>query len=250
MDTLLLIYIVIVGLCFGSYYNVVALRGLEGRSIVKGRSECVTCNRQIKLYDLFPILSFLLLAGKCRYCGSRISPIYMVGEAGTAIAFAFMYIQFGLSPDFFIGIVFASLIIISIITDIKERLILDKFTFPALGILFALQFIFHTDEILQSVIGALVMFVTLTAVNVIKKDAIGGGDIKLFLCIGTVLGLKLSLVTLFLASILGLLVYLPLYLMKKSDNTLPFAPFIGVAAMFTFGFQHSEYLINLFTLGV
>lgn len=238
--------IFVFGLCIGSYLNVAALRGLEGRNIFTGRSECPSCKTQIKWYDLMPIVSYIILWGRCRNCKTKISPIYMLGEAGTALAFLAMYIRFGISPKFAIGIVMASFIVICSVTDIKSRLILDKFTFPAMIILLTMELAFHPKEIYKGLIGAVGILALLMLVNFIKKDGMGGGDIKMFMFVGVVLGLPLTLFALFVASVLGLFAWIPLRIMNKTDNTLPFGPFIGVASLATYIAQDTTMLATIF----
>lgn len=202
----------------------------------------MTCKTQIHLYDLLPILSYIILRGKCRHCKSKISPIYMLGEAGTALAYIALYIKYGLSPEFLIGIVMASFIIICIVTDIKERLILDKFTFPAMAVLLLLELVFHPSHVYLGLIGMASIFALLMILNFIKKDGMGGGDIKMLMFIAVVLGPGYTFLTLFAASLLGLLVWTPLRMIKMVDNTLPFGPFIGVAAIGIYVMKDTAFL--------
>jgi len=231
------IYIFICGLCLGSYYNVVAIRGLRKDSIFTGRSECMTCHTQIKAYDLIPVFSYFILRGKCRKCKSSFSPDYILGELLTGIVFLAMYLRFGLTGELIIALVFSSVLILAVLTDIRERLILDIVTLPSMLLLLVLELIINPDHFLQSVLGGFAIVVGLEMINFFKKDAIGGGDIKLFGVVGIVLGIKLTLMTLFIAALVGIVAFLPLYLLKKRDNTLAFAPCIAIAALFSYCFS-------------
>ena len=127
------LFIIIFGLILGSFFNVVAIRLLKKESIAFPPSHCVNCNHQLHTLDLVPVFSYLLLKGKCRYCKSSISPLYPFGELLTAVSIFLVYKNVGLSLDLIPALLLTITLVISVLTDIREQLILDIVAFPMLG---------------------------------------------------------------------------------------------------------------------
>ena len=125
MFWLLLVYFIIIGLCVGSFLNVVVLRGLSGESIVLPPSHCTKCDHKLAWYDNIPVLSYLFLRGKCRYCSEKISPQYPLVELFTALVFVGIYLKYGMTLNTVFLIFAASACIVMAVTDIKEKVILD-----------------------------------------------------------------------------------------------------------------------------
>lgn len=119
-------YITLLGLVLGSFYNVVALRVPAKESLLNPPSHCPNCNTRLKARDLLPVVSYLLSGGKCRYCGTRISPLYPLGEAATGLLFLWVYLQFGLTGKGIIGFILVSLAVIVTVADLKYMLIPNK----------------------------------------------------------------------------------------------------------------------------
>ena len=129
------LFVIIFGLILGSFFNVVAIRLLKNESLVFPPSHCVNCNHQLHTLDLVPVFSYLFLKGKCRYCKSPISSLYPFGEFLTAVSIFFVYKNVGISLELIPALLLTILLVISVLTDIREQLILDIVTLPMLGLL-------------------------------------------------------------------------------------------------------------------
>ena len=140
-----LIFTAVVGLCFGSFYNVVILRGLSGESIAFPGSKCPKCNTPLKWWHNVPVLSYIMLRGKCAFCKCKISIQYPVIELVTMLLFMSAYIKWGLTFKTLFVISFFSLFLITTVTDILERVILTRHAYilGGLGILYALITLFY-----------------------------------------------------------------------------------------------------------
>lgn len=249
--------IFIVGLAFGSFANVCIYRLPKGKSIIYPGSFCPNCKKSIKWYDNIPLLSYIILKGKCRYCKEAISPRYFIVELLTGILFFLIYKKFGFSPSFYIYLLFVlSLIIVGFI-DIDTFLISDIIVIP--GIFLGLFFSFLFPEInnmntklesfLYSFLGTLLgagvlIFLAIFGKIAFKKEAMGGGDIKLLAMIGSFLGWKSIFLSLFFASIFGTLISLILILLKKikMEDYVPFGPYLGLGAVITIFLKNTYFL--------
>ncbi|HRR96840.1 MAG TPA: prepilin peptidase [Candidatus Ratteibacteria bacterium] len=251
------IIIFIFGLIFGSFANVCIYRLPKGKSIITPGSFCPNCKKSILWYDNIPLLSYIILKGKCRYCGEKISQRYFIVELLTGILFLLNYKVFGLTSSFFIYTLFIfSLIIISFI-DIETFLISDVIVIPCifLGLLFSSFFpMMHhfsgkLEGLLYSLEGlilgvGLLLFIAFAGKMAFKKDAMGGGDIKLLGMIGTFLGWKCVFLTLFFSSIFGVAISLILIGLKKKkiDDYIPFGPYLGLGAVISLFFKGHDFL--------
>lgn len=240
----------IYGLIFGSFYNVVGLRVPKGESIVSPPSHCTVCDRRLTFLDLVPVFSYLFLRGKCRGCGTKISFVYPLMELITGVLFALAYLRFGFSWELVVALVFYSLLVVLTVSDLAYMLIPDKFLI-AFGIpLLILRMIEPLEPWWDSYVGAILGFSILLLIAIISKGGMGGGDIKLFLVIGLVLGSLHSLVVLGLASVIGLIFgIISLRLTKAGRKTpIPFGPSIAIAAVIVhlYGDELIAAYLNLF----
>lgn len=250
MTAVVTTFFFIYGLVFGSFYNVVGLRVPEGESIVRPPSHCPKCNRRLTVLDLIPVFSYLFLRGECRGCGSKISFIYPLMELITGILFALAFWHFGWSWELAVALLFYSLLVVLTVSDLAYMLIPDKFLL-FFGIpLVILRIIEPLDPWWDSYLGAAVGFSLLLLIAIVSRGGMGGGDIKLFLVIGIVLGTINSLVVLAIASVIGLIFGLiSLRLSKRGRKTpIPFGPSIAIAAVIVhlYGEQLIDWYINLF----
>jgi len=239
----------LLGLIFGSFANVLIFRLPREKSVIFPFSFCPSCNKKIKWYDNIPVLSFILLRGKCRACGSKISLQYPLVEIIMGILFALVVNFLGITSKS-IALIFLlfNLVVIAFI-DFKWRIIPDEINLSILvaGIIYSLYKMGLLRGIVFSLTGSLVgfLFLLLTAHigdKVFKKESLGGGDIKLIAGLGTFLGAKNVFVCIFLSSILGIFYAVPLYFMsKKRKKEIPFGPFIMLAGLISFLFK-----INIF----
>jgi leader peptidase (prepilin peptidase)/N-methyltransferase len=232
------LFIFCVGCCVGSFLNVCIYRLPRSLSIVSPRSFCPNCRASIRSYDNIPLLSYLLLGGKCRSCGTNFSWRYPLVEAltgGMAIA---LFLKFGLSFTFFSFSAFAAALIVISFIDLDHRIIPDLISLPgiALGVLMAL--LGPALTVKESLIGLLagggsLYVVALVYETVTKREGMGGGDVKLLAMIGAWLGWRAILFTLFFASLSGTLIGGGMMLIQKQGRhyAIPFGPFLVFAAL-------------------
>jgi leader peptidase (prepilin peptidase) / N-methyltransferase len=222
----------VMGLAFGSFLNVCIYRMPLGLSVITPRSACPKCKQGIALYDNVPVLSWLILRGRCRRCDTKISPRYLMIELLTGTLFVACYWYFGLTLSTLKYCVFAFLLLGLIFTDAETKLLPDKLTLPglALGVVFSLlvpvndlasQFLpgmvslpFSGDvsvrilSLLDSVLGAIVGASFIYGAGAIYlrwrgMEGMGFGDVKLMAMVGAFLGMKLTVFTIFTASLAG-----------------------------------------------
>ncbi len=236
------ILVFVFGAALGSFLNVVRYRLPRHMGMVAGRSKCPKCKTTIAWYDNVPILSYVLLGGRCRSCRGRIPATYVVIEALTGLSFLLVWRAFGW-PQAVAYWVLASLLIACAGIDFDKRIIPDKLTIPGimLGVLFSMTLL-RGDAVeaslLRSALGILIGGGSLLAVGFLYKlvrkvEGMGGGDVKLMAMVGAFLGFKLALVTIFLGSILGGVVGL-VVMRKTSDGmraSVPFGVFLSPAAI-------------------
>ena len=236
------------GLIFGSFFNVVIYRLPRKESIVLGKSHCTHCNTDIKPYDLIPMFSYLLLAGKCRNCKSTISIRYPIIELITGILFALSFIRFGITLQTLISILLASILIIVTMIDIDTMEIYDRFQIMILALAIAQLFI--TDMPLgDHLIGFFIVSVPFFIIALLT-GGIGGGDIKLIAMAGLLLGYKATLVAFVIASILGGIVAIILVATKQKErkSLIAFGPYLCIAIYisYLYGNQIADWYLNLF----
>lgn len=231
--------IFILGLCIGSFLNVCIYRLPASKSIVDPlRSICPNCNNPILFYDNIPVLSYLCLKGRCRYCHTRISFRYPLVEFITGIAAVNVFFTSGLTLEGLIYFVFiASLIVITFI-DIDHKIIPDIITLPGilLGLVasFALPAVTFKASLLGLLIGGgSLLCVAWVYTLITGKDGMGGGDIKLLGMMGTIVGWKGVIFTIFVSSMVGTCVGMILMLVKGKNMkfAIPFGPFLSVGAI-------------------
>lgn len=226
----------IYGIVFGSFFNVVGLRVPKKESIVSPPSHCTSCDRKLGVLDLVPVFSYIFLKGKCRGCGSKISVIYPFMEFVTGVLFALSFYRLGFSAELIIAILFMSLLVIITVSDIAYMLIPDKVLLPFAVVLLGVRLFIPLELWWDSLLGALVGFGVLFLIAVVSKGGMGGGDIKLFFVIGLVLGTANTLLTLFLAAIIGSIV--GLIVLKRTGQgrktPIPFGPSIAVGAVIAY----------------
>ncbi|WP_399631840.1 prepilin peptidase [Sporosarcina sp. SG10008] len=240
----------IYGIVFGSFFNVVGLRVPKKESIVSPPSHCTTCDRKLGVLDLVPVFSYIFLKGKCRRCGSKISPIYPFMEFVTGVLFALSFYMLGFSSELVVAILFMSLLVVITVSDIAYMLIPNKVLLPFAIVLIGLRLIIPLEPWWDSFLGAIVGFGVLYLIAIVSKGGMGGGDIKLFFVIGLVLGTTNTLVTLFLAAFIGSIV--GLIVLKRTGQgrktPIPFGPSIAVAAVISYfwGADFVAWYGNLF----
>jgi len=248
------IFAFVLGLCIGSFLNCVIYRLEIGKSFLKGRSFCPHCGHTLTWYDLIPVVSYIFLAGKCRYCKKHISIQYPIVEVVTGLAFLFIGCMTGFvwQPIQIISLVFlwyiASVLITIFVFDLKHYLIPDKVLFPAVIVAILYRLIFsHTFEyflLAAAIASGFFLFIFLIS----RGNWMGFGDVKLAILLGFLLGFPNILVGLFLAFFFGAAVGMILMYLKKKGlkSEIPFAPFLilGTFVALFFGQQIIHWYVN------
>mgnify|MGYP001384009341 CR=1 FL=1 len=234
------IVVIVFGLVMGSFFNVIAIRLLQQMSIVFPPSHCPHCHTRLRIAELIPLVSYLVLRGRCRRCRVRISPLYPFGEAMTAVSFYLVYLSVGLSSELFVGWVLCGLLVVGMLTDLKEKLILDVVTIPCLFLFILLRLFIGDESFSFYLLGGFVGFLLLTVIAWLSRGGMGGGDIKIFAAIGVALGPWLTLMSFMFASFLGAIVGLLLLIFGfvQRKQPIPFAPFIAAGTLIAYLYGH------------
>lgn len=228
----------LLGAVVGSFLNVCIHRIPVGESIVSPASHCPTCGHPIVFYDNIPVISYLILRGKCRYCSEKISPLYPVIEFLTAVMSVFLFQRYGLSSGYLFSFLFTCALIVITFVDLRYQIIPDVITLPGIP-LFALAAILCMDiTIKDSLLGILAGggFLYLVAFGyqlLTNREGLGGGDIKLLAMLGGFLGWKSLWFIIMTASLVGAVVGISVIILKGKDTKypIPFGPFLSIAAV-------------------
>lgn len=258
---LIFIIVFLLGLCVGSFLNVIICRLPEQRSVIRGRSSCPRCKEPIKWFDLIPLASFFILKTRCRRCREKISWQYPLIETATGLIFLFLawFYQVNIdlaNPFFYRDIVFFSALLIIFATDLKCMLIFDAVVFPIAVFAFSVNvFLLGTSAnyvdvvfnlLAAAIIGAAFFFVQYW---LSKGKWLGAGDIRLGLLIGLMLGWPNVLAAIFLAYIFGALVSVILLILrvKKMKSPVPLGVFLTAATAITllYGDEMVRWYLNI-----
>ena len=227
-----------VGLCIGSFLNVCIYRLPASKSIVRPRSMCPNCGNFIPFYDNIPVLSYLLLRGRCRYCKNVISPRYPVVELLTGLFALITVLKFGLTVSALVYFLFIATLLAVTFIDIDHRIIPNVITLPGIALFFAAGLlvpqITWKDSLLGILIGGGSLYLVAQAYYLVKKvDGMGGGDVKLLAMIGALVGWQGVLFTIFTASLSGTLAGLAVMIQQRSTvrQKIPFGPFLAIGAI-------------------
>lgn len=251
MEAILLFsYVFLLFLFIGSFLNVVALRTLAGTSVLHPKhSHCPHCDTRLTWRDLVPVLSWVLLRGKCRTCGKPVSGLYPVGELMVAIVLTFVVYQGGFTWETLVVAVIFIFILTVTITDLHAKLMPNKITYPGLIVICLLRLLIHPDPVWDYALGFLVGGGILTLLALVP-NGMGGGDIKLFALIGLGLGVETVLFALFYSCVWGTVVGLPLRLTGriKARQPIPFGPFIllGTCTAWAYGTDIWQAYLQLY----
>ena len=236
-------FIFILGLVIGSFLNVCIYRLPRGESLLHPPSHCPQCGKLIKWYDNIPLLSYLLLRGRCRHCSSGISFRYPLVEALTGIFFLFSFFRhspgiltFPLFLSFLKHLIFISFLIPVFFIDLKHRIVPNRLSYGVLicGLLLSLPTrSFFSSLVGLGIGGAIFLIIRFLGAFFLKVESMGMGDVKLAAGIGAFLGWRLTLVCFFLSFLLGAIVaiFLLLTRVKRRKDRIPFAPFLVAAAL-------------------
>ena len=244
----------VIGTCIGSFLNVCIYRIPAAKSIVHPGSMCPRCQNPIRFYDNIPLLSFLCLRRRCRYCSLPIPFRYPLVELLGGLFALWIVMKFGLTPEALIYYIFSATLLVIAFIDIDHRIIPDRLTLPGIPLALLAALFLPDMTLKQSLWGIAVGGGSLLAVAwgyhlITHKEGMGGGDIKLLAMIGALLGWKGVLFTIFAASILGTVSGVIIMFRTKGDMKLavPFGPFLSIGAL-TFVFFGADILFWYFNL--
>ena len=247
------------GLIIGSFLNVCIHRWPRGRSVVRPRSHCVRCRKTIAWYDNIPVVSYIVLGGKCRHCGRHISMRYPLVELGTGLLFFYFVWTLGLTAAALKMCLFCAMLVALVFSDLEKRILPDELTLGGaiIGLVFAI-FVAVPDITAQAILWMFGFNVTGTAQSVAEavfgsllpalflwgggwlyekirhREGLGLGDVKLIIMVGSFLGLRGALLTLILGSITGSILgygYIKFTHRDAATYELPFGTFLGVAGL-------------------
>jgi len=240
------IYMFTLGAVVGSFLNVCISRLPENESLVRPGSKCPSCSTPIRWYDNIPLISFIILGGKCRRCGCSISWQYPAVELLTAVLFVVLMREFTNTIALIVYLVFVCALVVVTFIDLKHYIIPDEISIPGIFIGLALSLLpvrltdgqmassSFMDSLIGCIVGGGLLYLTaLFSLAVFKKEGMGGGDIKLLGMVGAFLGWKLALMTIVLGSLLGAIVGVTLILLRLKLRTdyIPFGPYLALAAV-------------------
>lgn len=222
----------------GSFLNVCICRMPKDESIVSPPSHCPHCSYRIRWYDNIPLVSYILLCGKCRGCGTAISLQYPLVELLNGVLTLLLFLRFGPTPAFAALFLFCSALVTVTFIDIEHQIIPDEISLSGIVIGFALSFFLKGHNWLNSLLGILLgggclLLVAYTYQRLTGKDGMGGGDIKLLAMMGAFLGWKAVPFIIFVSSLIGSVIGVSIMLMQKKDSKLaiPFGPYLALGAI-------------------
>ena len=242
MEIALIIIFAILGLEIGSFLNVCIDRLPQNKSIAFPASHCEACQHKLGAKDLIPVFSYLRLRGRCRYCQASVPRRLFWVELATGVVFALLAWHYGLSPALGIMIFYVCLFIVIFVIDLDHGLILNKVVYPSLVVALLLALVpqpwltqWVVTGIANAAIGGAIGFALFLLIALISRGGMGWGDVKLAGLIGLATGFPLVFLSIIMAAILGGIVAVAMVIAKKRQRrqTIPFGPFLAVAAMIT-----------------
>jgi len=242
MEIVLIILFAILGLVVGSFLNVCIDRLPQNKSIAYPPSHCESCQHKLAVKDLIPVFSYIRLRGHCRYCQASIPRRILWVELATAVIFALLCWHYGLSAQLGVMIFYASLLIIIFVIDLEHGLILNRVVYP--GMIVALLLSLYPwpwfsesigMRVAYAALGGAAGFAIFLLIAMVSRGGMGWGDVKLAALMGLAIGFPLVFVAIIMAAILGGIVAVALMIAKKRTRrqTIPFGPFLALAAMVT-----------------
>ncbi len=228
----------ILGTLFGSFANVCIYRLPQRLSIIFPGSHCPSCQEALRPWHNIPLLSYLLLGGQCARCKAAISLRYPLIELSNGLLYIFLYYQYHLSVQTLVFALLTTALLIVSCIDLAHTIIPDAITLPGiivgLGTSLWLTPVGIRNAVLGVILGGgLFLLMAVLSVVILKREGMGGGDIKLIAMLGAFLGWQAVLVTIFLAAVLGASVGLALIFLRRKGRRepLPFGPFLALGAL-------------------
>ena len=242
------------GAVIGSFLNVLCDRLPHEQSVVAPPSRCPGCGRRLTPLDMVPILSWLVLRGRCRTCGEHIPQRVFWVELVTALAFAGLYLYFGFSATLWLSLVYAAFTIVIFVIDMEHQLILNGILIAA-SIVAVVASLFHSQidlspNLLHALVGGAVGFLIFLVVYVVSRGGMGEGDVKLGAFAGLVTGWPNIIAAVIMSWILGGLVAMALLVFRRKGRkeAIPFVPFLALTPFITFlwGNQLIDWYLGIF----
>lgn len=255
MNILSFALVAVFGAVLGSFFNVLIYRIPRNMSILFPRSSCPHCGSTIPWYDNIPVISYILLKGKCRRCRKPISPRYILVEIITSLALCFAFARNGITPPFLVDALFFCLLILITFTDLETYLIPDVYSLG--GIVLGLLLSGFNPQVtwVESITGVLIgagllLLIAYTYSKIRGHEGMGGGDIKLLGMIGAFTGWKGVIISLFLSAFSGLVAGLIVMAVKREGlkTAIPYGPFLAIGAVVAYLWQ-KEIIHAYLTLG-
>ncbi len=241
-----LVVVAVFGLVIGSFLNVCIFRIPRNISIVFPSSRCPSCNHPIRAWDNIPVISYMILGGRCRHCGAKISLQYPFVEALNAFFYVAVFWRYGFGWDSGVYAVFCSSLLVITFVDLEFQIIPDRITLPGIVIGIVAGSMLMPDPFMRttllgykaSVIGLLSGGGFFYLVAVLSRGGMGGGDIKMMAMVGALMGWKTVLLTTFLGSLSGSMVgiFLMIFRGRGRKAKIPFGPFLALGAVITLFF--------------
>jgi len=235
---MLIVFSIIFGAIVGSFLNVCIIRLPKEESIITPGSHCPHCNHPIMFYDNIPLISYLLLGGKCRYCKRSISAQYPLVEGITAISSFLLFLKYGFSLSYLFYFSFVAALIIITVIDLYHQIIPDVISIPGIGVGLLAALIIPHITFFKSLLGILLgggsLFVVATSYQwLFKREGMGGGDVKLLAMIGAFLGWDAVILTILLSSLIGSITGMIIMALKGKGfkYAIPFGPFLSLGAV-------------------
>ena len=262
LQVVVLTFLILISLVIGSFLNVLIYRLPIGESLTKKNSHCPKCGHMLKWYENIPLLSYVIQKGKCRGCKELISIQYPIIEFLSVCAFVIAYIRFGLSLETFLFTLLLQMFIVIFMIDLRHQIIPDSINVVIIVLGVISLFITHSsinqvlvinyiDKLIGFgvALGLLLIFVFFE--KILKKELMGGGDLKLFFGIGLFMGWQLLLLGLFLASVVALITEMLKKLINSEkflNKVIPFGPYlvIGFSLAYIFGLDIISLYLSLF----
>ena len=227
----------LLGACTGSFLGCLAWRTVHGESVLRGRSHCDVCGHTLGVRDLVPVFSYLFSGGKCRYCGAKLSARHVWGEAVSGAVFATLLFRYDISLQTLEGWLLACVLLACAFADLEGYIIPDRFIAAGV-VLFAVTLLIEpepfrrlTDGLLGGVgVGGGLLLLSLYMDKRMKRETLGGGDVKLLFLTGLFFGWKGNLLCLTLACVVGIVWGLA---GKRRGEAIPWGPSIAVGAWIT-----------------
>ncbi len=254
------IIVFLVGIVIGSFLNVSIYRIPKGESISYPGSHCMACQHPLGRFDLIPIVSYLCLKGKCRYCGEKISGRYLFIELITGLSFVAVFLRFGISIEGIIYALFIAVLIVLTMIDYDYMLLPTSVIWSGviLGVFLRIfQTVLHKNPeyLISSLLAAALGYSFFYAVFymaklLFKKEGLGFGDVRLIGMLGIYLSIPLILLTIFISSILASIYGIIILYIKKKNEPFPFGPFINLGAVIALFYGYSIITWYLEIVGI